>query len=723
MDFSILSVLYVLGAVWTLWQLIRGWRGFLAEHPSRHTRNLASLTAFLLLTPPAVYLHELGHALAIVLAGARFEGIGFFLYYGYTSYSGRVGPVETWIIASAGPVVTLVLGWAGIALGLTWRTKPAINLMLVFFGLFQLLQILLFYPLLTAANLGGLQGSDFAVLYDFSTVPALAVLTGIVQIGSIAALFLGSRNARLVRRYAEMTDHGSQGGLAPAEIDPASPSIAGHLKRHENLAGPGLLPGGNSLPDDETEIESAMALPEAGPSVDAMLGAIIALVANPSAEARQRTDDVLGLDPDGRVLKPLMEALIAALPGRQSPAKPPMDSPENLYLEMRALLLSTRRVGTAKVALGILGMFRMPHDEPVFELFARHRAFTRIAATSLANSSGNLEHACLRLLPLVDGLAKVEVIELLLRDPSPAAQRLLMVQGLVPGYEGFTALGIARCCRIAEVLGESPDPAVIDGIGAILAVLAHDAVYGGPGGTMTDYPSAALALERYLDLMQGPPLPILSRLAAFHAFLQVESPILDTLRRRLLATVEEKLASPAWPAVVQTALGDAGHDPAIRPAALTAARALHIPVKEHVFRWLANSPPDQLPMLLGELGREITAADAPAYAEAALRAIAPTPGDHPADGVWERTHALTAALDALAPFPDAAQPVVVTALHSSSAAQRTKALAVAGGWRTLPGDIARLLPDIAQNDPEPSVRMRAQDLVRLAAESPPETPA
>ena len=678
MDFGLLSLVYLGAALYTLVQLARGWRGLLAEQPTPAARNLAGLTAFLILTPPAVYLHELGHAAAVLLTGAQLRGIGFFLYWGYTAYTGQLTPTDQWLIAAAGPAVTLALGWGAVAIGLLWRSRPAINQLITLFGILQLLQILVFYPLLTLANLGDLAGSDFAVLYSPQT-PALTLIAGVVHGVSLFLLVAGSRWPAVRRRYLRLTGSTAP-GTPPSPTNPSSVYAA--------------VLAGRLVPDPD---------PDAPPAdFTQIIPAAKALVSDGSEAARARADAAFAADQRGVYLRQALEAIVAT--GRGTSA-------QTLYGQARALLLSTEQVGTAKYALAMLTLLGQPADAPIFERFARDPAFTRIAASGLATAMGSLEAAGRRLLPRLDGLAKVELVELLTQDPMPATIRLLVTQGLAPGYEGHSALDIARAANLPALLEGAPEPAIVDGAGAILASLAHDAVHGGPDGTLAQYDDAGPALERYLALtLDRRDLAQLLRLEAFRAAL-AEPGLLDEERQAtLLETVRKRLVDPAWRSIVQRALAEAV-TPTARADSLAAARSIGLPTVEEVFRWLPTVETAELARLVAALGEQIGERDADRLV-AAAQARLPVAGE---STPWDVAQALTVALEVTKRFPAAAGPLIALAL-GGPVATRTKALAILAAWpASARGPFLATIGTLAADDPEPSVRHRARDLLAGSA--------
>ena len=114
-------------------------------------RRLIFELAFFVLTPPAVALHELGHAAATWLFGGRVEEFWFAFYWG-SVLPARVPPFtsgEYAFIAAAGPLVTVLIGAAAIAWVVARPGRPARNLLLLTFGQLQLIFALVFYPLIS----------------------------------------------------------------------------------------------------------------------------------------------------------------------------------------------------------------------------------------------------------------------------------------------------------------------------------------------------------------------------------------------------------------------------------------------------------------------------------------------------------------------------------------------------------------------------------------------
>lgn len=734
MDFGLLSVLYLFGAGWTLWQLPKKWRGFFADYPDGETRRLANTSAFLLLTPPAVYLHELGHALAVQLLGARLIGISFFFYWGFTSYTGRLTPSDSWIIAAAGPAVTFVLGWLALGIGLSGPFRPAINLLVAQFGLIQLFQILVFYPLLTLANFGDLSGSDFSVLYSSAT-PSLQVLTGVIHIGSLVLLVAGYRLPFFRGRYRLVTAGGTTGDVDayPSANAPAPGSIYAALLKASESPEPASVP---ALPDDRDETPS----PVEPPPAPALLAAIEALVARPSAETRAEAERLFALDENGRRLNDVVAPML----------EKKLDFTV-LYGEMRALTVRSDRRGAVKYGLAITGLFSRPANEQLFLTLARHPAFTRLAAAGLGNIRGSLVRAVLEVWPLSSGLGRVDLVELLLREFSgehkatleeeAEAERLLLSEGLVEGYEGYTALRIARSVDLAGALGPDRDPELAVFAGRLLAVLASATSTGQSNGTLDELPQSTRLLELFLERVRSlkksaTVLDSLSRIAGFLRFRGGEVPAPATplpspdlqpelsdigvpsprrieieppAAKRLFDVAEALILDPGWPPAIRADLQRARGGE--RLTALAASRVLGIETKEALFDWIAHDPGAHLPEWITALGEQLGPLDVDRFVHAVSLAVLPETAGAPAS--YPRSLGLVAALEALTAFPGAGWPLVIAALASDTVMCRTQAILLLEEWKAAayPEEVRAVLERVAGRDEQPSLRNRAAALL------------
>ena len=214
--FNLLSLVYVLVAVQVIRRLRRAGKATFDDDVRPADRKLLFEAAFFLLTPPAVALHELGHATATWLFGGRVEQFRFALYWG-SVLPDRIppfSPTEYGVIAIAGPLVTLALGFGSIAWAVLRPGRPARNLLLITFGQLQLIFGLVVYPLMSVPTGWG----DFAIVRN--AFNASASHLGDIVIGAYIALAVVVMRVRSTdawkRRVWRLTTH-NYGDLVAAE--------------------------------------------------------------------------------------------------------------------------------------------------------------------------------------------------------------------------------------------------------------------------------------------------------------------------------------------------------------------------------------------------------------------------------------------------------------------------------------------------------------------------
>lgn len=139
------------------------------EPLTREKQRLAEQAAFFLGVPPAVLIHELAHALAVVAFSGQVVEFGYRVFWGYVVPAGTFSAMQNWIIAVAGTIGSLAFG------ALMWfslRHNPSRTLR--FFGLrafrFQIYFSLVYYPIFSLF----LPIGDWRVIYDFTATPILS---------------------------------------------------------------------------------------------------------------------------------------------------------------------------------------------------------------------------------------------------------------------------------------------------------------------------------------------------------------------------------------------------------------------------------------------------------------------------------------------------------------------------------------------------------------------
>ena len=204
--FVLISLFYVVVGVRVVAQLARSWRQTFDRRFTPADRSLVDQTAFFILLPISVALHELGHAVAIWLFGGSVESWGYYGFAGFVGYDpSDFSRAERIWVAAAGTIVNLLLA-AGALAAVFARRRPmraAFNQLLFQFTLLSLLNALVVYPLLDLAS--GLNG-DWSQMYR-GGVPALSAAIGVVHVailGLVAWAWRGG-NGRIRTRIAALT--------------------------------------------------------------------------------------------------------------------------------------------------------------------------------------------------------------------------------------------------------------------------------------------------------------------------------------------------------------------------------------------------------------------------------------------------------------------------------------------------------------------------------------
>jgi len=184
--FNVVTLVYAVVALRTLWQLAREWRLLMDATYTSGDRKLAWNLGFFLLTPVGVLGHELGHLVAARAFGAQQTSLTFWLYWGYVTYAPNLGAVGEFAVASAGPAVSLILGMAALVVAM--RLARPWHHILQSFGMATLVLVLVLYPIMSYWPGFG----DFTVIYGtslaFTTMVAAVHVAGLLAFAILADL-------------------------------------------------------------------------------------------------------------------------------------------------------------------------------------------------------------------------------------------------------------------------------------------------------------------------------------------------------------------------------------------------------------------------------------------------------------------------------------------------------------------------------------------------------
>lgn len=218
--FNILALLYIGRAVQLAFQLLRNWSVVRQEPLTREKQRLAEQAAFFLGVPPAVMVHELAHALAIVAFGGRVGEFGYRVFWGYVVPVGTFTAVQEWVIAITGTIGSLAFG---AILWLILRRNSSRTIQ--YFGLrafrFQIYFSLVYYPIFTLF----LPIGDWRTIYNFSATPLLSGITAAVHAALLFWFWRADRAGAFEMIAFESTGEQAQYAAATAAAAAGDPSI------------------------------------------------------------------------------------------------------------------------------------------------------------------------------------------------------------------------------------------------------------------------------------------------------------------------------------------------------------------------------------------------------------------------------------------------------------------------------------------------------------------
>ena len=162
---------------YTLFQFIANWKSIWDDNFTQRDIQLTAKSAFYLLIPLAVALHELGHSVAIWAYGLEVIDWQFLGYMGWVQPSGSAGQLGDFVIALSGNAVSYAVGLACLLFPLRFPGHPARNVLFFELGRQSMFLVLMFYPLICIVFNG-----DFKVIYDFEATPIASGLTAAIHV-------------------------------------------------------------------------------------------------------------------------------------------------------------------------------------------------------------------------------------------------------------------------------------------------------------------------------------------------------------------------------------------------------------------------------------------------------------------------------------------------------------------------------------------------------------
>jgi hypothetical protein len=522
------------------------------------------------------------------------------------------------------------------------------------------------------------------------------------------------------------------------------PSLYEHIRAH--LTEDGLSEGGQTLPDEEeiaadsnTELRWAPGALEGAfsrhvnPEHDETLvadvhSALVELADRPGGRSRARARGVFRR----AEARTHVDAVLERLHGY-----PPRNL-DRLYAEVRGIAVESGRREEVKFALAVLGGFGQEQDAELLRTFARHEEFTLYAAIALSKIVSDPVAEWLELARHVEGWGRIELVELLVREPRADACAWLLRGGFRNDVMyGYTAPIVAQHCDLAGTLERESDPELLAGARDILATLADDA-WGGPAGGMLDYSEGHAATERYLELVEPRTLDDFLAIDSLRAFLEDDLAWAADEREELVANLADLgwtdeartaladrcrriLDSPLWGDLVQSELAHE-HDE-LPWQAIQVARRLALPVREFLLSHIEQNAADSSAWFnLVYQADDETLDDALALAGRLydFDDLAEGPGHElRRKGVFEVADWL---LQELIDHPGKGWHIIRPALQSPVVRNRHFALRCLSRWpaESMSTDQHGAVARVADRDPDPEVRQAAERVLRGEPIDPPE---
>lgn len=187
--FDILGLIYLFRSVQLGLQIWREWGSIRSEPFNAHKKQMANQASYFIAVPIGVLIHEFSHAVAVWLSGGQVAEFHYRAFWGYVVPQGNFTPAQTWFIAVAGTVGSLLFG---VAIWLLLRHASSTTLR--YFGLrafrFQVYFSLIYYPVFTLLGFNG----DWRTIYDFSATPILSAVTAVSHLGILFYFWRGDRS-------------------------------------------------------------------------------------------------------------------------------------------------------------------------------------------------------------------------------------------------------------------------------------------------------------------------------------------------------------------------------------------------------------------------------------------------------------------------------------------------------------------------------------------------
>lgn len=515
------------------------------------------------------------------------------------------------------------------------------------------------------------------------------------------------------------------------------PSILEFVRSHVPTDGPGVTEDGCNLPDDDRVNAGSrlrwgmgsmdgvmthhMGTGENEEAVRKTVELVLAYSRQPTATNKAAVYQHVIVAHVVSIIDPVIEALL----------NEGGIGHDRLYELARSFVTEAPDREPVKFGIALLGLFRQPADQELFQTLGRHDEFTLFCAVAITNSSVDHDEALWRLARNVIGWGRIHAVERLARTENPAIKDWLLREGFRNSimYEYLAA----TCARAGGLLAALSEDRVDRGLLTAAGEIIQALIVGGPAEGIDDYEDARPVIESYLAHMA-------SSAETVEDFLHVDSirGYLDEdeagwarryeagwtagCREALRSACGSFLGRPEWAGLVRAQLRSV--DELAFAHADRAAKALGIDTWDIHWRRLQEKPADpgrwyHLMVLCDEcrIGPVVE------FAETSidLTAVATGAGDELGLGRGFELHScLDYLLQDLRRFPGKGRALIEAGLRSPVVRNRNMAVAALAAWSRgeWSGGLEESLERAAGCEPNEDVRERMHKALRGEPLSP-----
>ncbi len=305
-------------------------------------------------------------------------------------------------------------------------------------------------------------------------------------------------------------------------------SILKHIQQHLPSTGPGLLPGGEDLPDEKEQTSPWQLSPDEWPpgsvegahvhqetpepdeeQIDAVGFTLRQMTGTrPTPVAFSALYETVKNVPLISYVDPLIEAVLADRKMR----------PNRLYQLAHWLATMSPDREPAKLGIVLLGLFEGEEEVALCKTLGRHEELTFFAAVAVESLSAQPEQDLWEMAQAVHGWGRIHTVEQLAGTQNHEIQAWILREGfrnkIMPEYLAYIA---ATTGKLAKELKQTDiDDDLLHAAGEILDALLS----GGPAEEISDYAESAAAVIAYTRhvAQQPPTLPNFVAAHSLHGF-------------------------------------------------------------------------------------------------------------------------------------------------------------------------------------------------------------